>query len=94
MCLILAWAPANQHTSMTCTHNSWADCDTTCSNVTGAIVIRSTWYAMQDSSVHTRHVPPYKAAIEHMQWQCQHQCCARVTQLPDRVLQFRLNAVT
>ena len=94
MCLILAWAPANHHTSMTCTDNSWADCGTTHSNVTGAIVISRLWCAMQDSSVHTSHVPPHKAAIERMQLQCQHPCCARVTQLLDRVLQFRVNAVT
>ncbi len=74
-------------------HN-WAGCDTTHSNVTGASVIRSTWYAMQDSSVHASHVSPCKTAIEHVQLQSQHQSCACVTQLPNRVLQYRLDAVS
>ncbi len=79
---------------MTCTHNSLADCDTARSKITGANITRSTWYAMQDSSVHTSHATPCKAAIEHMQLQCQHQCCDHVTQLPARVLQFRLKTVS
>lgn len=77
MCLILAWAPANQHTCMTCAHNSWAGCGTTRCNVTGASVIGSMWYGMQDSSAHMSHVTGYRAAIGLMQLQCQHQCCAR-----------------
>ena len=51
-------------------HN-WAGCDTTHSNVTGASVIRSTWYAMQDSSVQASHVSPRKTDIEHVQLQSQ-----------------------